>query len=83
MVFPFNVILVVSHQLVLVGQFKQNGKEPEEFFDNFCMAFTAEGFDFLNVGLEDGWMLAGMIAVELGNVVDLDVVFDAVAEPVM
>lgn len=74
---------MVSHQLVLVGQFKQNGKEPEEFLDDFRMAFAAEGFNFLNVGLENGWMLAGMMTVELGDVVDLDVVFDAVAEPVM
>jgi hypothetical protein len=38
-VFSLDVVLVVTHELIFVGEFEEDGEEAEEFFDYFCVAF--------------------------------------------
>lgn len=44
--------------------------------------YTCKTLNFFNVIFEHGWLLALVVAIKLGNVVDLDVVLDAVAQTV-
>lgn len=48
-VFAFDVVLVVAHQLVLVGKLEKDGEETEQFLDDLRVTFAAEGFDFGDV----------------------------------
>lgn len=38
-VFTFDVVLMVTGELVLVWEFEENGEETEEFLNYFCVAF--------------------------------------------
>ena len=75
-VFADYIVGVVTEELGFGGEFEEVGEEDEEFGDDEGVAFAAEGFDFFEVVLEDGWMRPRVVAVEFGEVVDLDVVFD-------
>lgn len=39
MIFSLDVVLVVTHELIFVGEFKEDSEEPEKLFDYFCVAF--------------------------------------------
>lgn len=39
MVFTFDVVLMVTGELVLVWEFEENGEETEEFLNYFRVAF--------------------------------------------
>jgi hypothetical protein len=80
MVFAFNVVLVVSDELIFVGDFEDDGEEAEELDDDFAVAFAAEGFDFFDVVLQDGGLGTLVVAVELREVIHLHVVFDGFGE---
>lgn len=66
--------------MVCRGEFQEDGEEFEEFGYDKIMALSAEGFDFFDVVLEDGWLSTVMEAVEFGNVVDFDIVADCLGE---
>ena len=44
------------------------------------MTYTTEGFNLLDVGTENRWLVALMEAVKLGNVVHLDIILDAISD---
>jgi hypothetical protein len=67
--------------LVFVRQFEDDGEEAEKLDDDFAVAFAAEGFDLFDVVLQDGGLCTLVVAVELGEVVHLHVVFDSLGEP--
>lgn len=70
------VISVILDEEIL-GDFEEEGEKAEKLYHDFRVAFATEGFDFVNVVLKDGGVLTVVVAVEFGNVVDLDVVDDA------
>lgn len=75
-VFSLDVVYMVADELVLVWELEQVGEELEQFDDDLLVAFAAKGFDLFAMVLEDGWVDALVVAVEFGQVVDLDVVSD-------
>jgi len=79
-VFALDVVLVVFDELVFVGQLEDDGEEAEELDDYLAVAFSAEGFNLFDVVLQDGGLCALVVAVELGEVVHLHVVFDGFGE---
>jgi hypothetical protein len=79
-VFAFDVVLVVPDELVFVGQLQDDGEEAKELDDNFVVALATEGFDLFDVVLQDGGLCTLVVAVELGEVVHLHVIFDGVGE---
>jgi hypothetical protein len=44
-VLSLDVVLVVAHELLFVGEFEEDGEEAEEFFDYFCVAFLMKSMD--------------------------------------
>ena len=80
MVFTLDVVLVLFDELIFVGQFENDGEQAEELDDDFVVALPAEGFDLFDVVLQDRRLCALVVAVELGDVIDLDRVGDSLSE---
>ena len=80
-VFACDVVLVVSDELVFVRQFEDDGEEAEELNDYFAVALSAEGFDLFDVVLQDRRLWTLVVAVELGEVVNLNIIIDGLGEP--
>lgn len=81
-VFAFDVVLVVFDELVFVGELENDGEETEELDDDFVVALAAESLDFFDVVLQDRRLCTLVVAVELGQVVHLDIVGDGLGESV-
>ena len=80
MVFTLDVVLVLFDELVFVGEFEYDGEEAEKLDDYFVVAFSAESFDFFDVILQNRRLCTLVVAVELGDVVDLDRVGNSLRE---
>ena len=63
-VFALVVVEMVLHELVFIREFEEDGEEDEEFGDDVGVALSAEGFDFFDVVLQDGWVETGVVAVD-------------------
>ena len=57
-----------------------DGEEAEKLDDYFVVAFSAESFDFFDVILQNRRLCTLVVAVELGDVVDLDRVGNSLRE---
>ena len=80
MVFTLDVVLVLFDELIFVGEFEYDGEEAEKLDDYFVVAFSAESFDFFDVILQNRRLCTLVVAVELGDVVDLDRVGNSLRE---
>ena len=65
-VFAFDIVLMVSDELVLVGQFENDGKESKELDDYLIVALPAESFDFFDVIVQDRRLCTLVVAIEFG-----------------
>lgn len=79
-VFAFDVVLVVFDELVFVGQFEDDGEEAEKFDNYFVVALSAEGFDLFDVVLQDRGLCTLVVAIEFGDVENLNIIFDGLGE---
>lgn len=41
-VFPLDVVLMVTYELVFIGKFEEDGEKAEELFDDFRVAFLID-----------------------------------------
>ena len=80
MVFTLDVVLVLFDELIFVGEFEYDGEEAEKLDDYFVVALSAESFDFFDVILQNRRLCTLVVAVELGDVIDLDRVGDSLSE---
>ena len=80
MVFTLDVVLVLFDELIFVGEFEYDGEEAEKLDDYFVVALSAESFDFFDVILQNRRLCTLVVAVELGDVVDLDRVGNSLRE---
>lgn len=71
------VVRVVSDEKVLVVEFEEDGKQAQQLHHDLRVAFAAESLNLVNVVLQYSGVGARVVAVKLGDVVDLDVVDDA------
>ena len=80
MILSLDIVLVVFDQLIFVGKLEDDGEEAEKLDDYFVVALSAESFDFFDVILQNRRLCTLVVAVELGDVVDLDRVGDSLSE---
>lgn len=79
-IFALHIVLVVFDELVFVFELKDDGEETEELHYDEVVTLPAECFDLLDVFLENWRLSTLVVAVEFGEVVDLDVVLDGLGE---
>lgn len=80
MILALDVVLVVFDELVFVFEFKDDGEETEELHYDEVVTFPAECLDLLDVVLQNWRLSTLMVAVEFGQVVDLDVILDVLGK---
>lgn len=76
MIFAKVVVNMVFDEELLVD-FKKKSKELQQFDNDLGVTLATESLNLFDVVLEHGRLLTLMVAIELGNVVDLDVVCDS------
>lgn len=80
MILALDIVLVLLDELVFVFEFEDDGKETQKLHYDKIVTFSAEGFDLLDMVLENRRLGTLVVAIKLGKVVDLNVVLDSVGE---
>lgn len=80
MILALDIVLVLLDELVFVFEFENDGKETQKLHYDKIVTFPAEGFDLFDMVFQERRLGTLVVAIELGKVVDLDVVLYSVGE---